>query len=197
MQGRRSRTKANDRSLQRAAGLAPAVWPGGPRAEMSASVTTSLGRRTQSRAPYTVTARSEVVNPLDHLAPDRARVGMLPIPRRTDAKRKQAPLWQLEIAVVELLVQLHLGDFRLQELLAVAVDEDLPRLRHAIDLLILGDDPLLGYLLLGHRIDGAVLHLGDEMGLLVEIQDDVALAFLDDADTDSRLVVDVRIADDR
>src|SRR5579859_5135843 len=40
---------------------------------MSASVTTSLGWRTQSRAPYAVTAPSEVANPLGHLAPDRTR----------------------------------------------------------------------------------------------------------------------------
>src|SRR5579859_5707812 len=71
----------------------PARWPGGPRAEMSASVTTSLGWRTQGPAPYAVTAPSEVVNPRGHLAPDRARatphLGIFP----RAARLRGAPAW--------------------------------------------------------------------------------------------------------
>src|SRR5579859_754794 len=62
---------------------------------MSASVATSLGSRTQSRAPYAVTAPSEVVNPLGHLAPDRARLQE----RVGCCKRLQKRAWLLQQGV--------------------------------------------------------------------------------------------------
>src|SRR5579859_6698999 len=88
----------------------PARWPGGPWAEMSASVTTSLGWRTQSRAPYAVTAPSEVANPLGHLAPDRAPatpayLGICPLAARLRRPRSPIAL-SMHPSALDLLAQL-------------------------------------------------------------------------------------------
>src|SRR5438045_3292343 len=73
-----------------------------------------------------------------------------------------------ELVGVQLFHRFVFRDLHLQELVAVAIDDNLLRDLQTIDILVLGDDAFLANLLAGHRVERLVLHLGYQSGFPVE-----------------------------